>query len=591
MRILSHLRNPVCSLLLGLGLACGFANTTAAESTLSYRWAGPPSTFDYSTSNPNDHNWIGLYRASGGGPDQQQHVEDSLAWAYTPSRRGSVRLSTSALDPGEYKAYFLADGGYRWLADPIHVTLRHAKGSLSVAAGPLFTFTYSTASPKPKNWIGIYHAYGGGPDDQEFVAGSLVWDWAPSQQGTVHLPVSKLQPGRYKAYLLEDGGYKWAADPVDIFLPGAGSLEFIVSKFKTINARRGEFFQASVYGLVANPQPNMRFIGTTPSDDANWLKVSTDGQLFGSPDTSAGTKKLTVEAIGQGSRTRLEVSIQVVDSSSPLLKELSVLSYNLWYGGTRVRDYHRKQVRFLSNSGADVVGVQESSDGHAIRLASALGWHYWQGNDVGIISRYPIAEVYPTTSRAGAVRISLGGKQVVLWNAHLGFTPYGPHDFCFDHMEKEIVLTRETQSRRTEQIKEIVGRMKDQLSRADDTPVLLTGDFNAPSHLDWTEENRHCGQGRVAWPSSIYPNMAGLIDAYREVHRDARAEPGITWSPIYLDNNGRSEPKDRIDFVYYKGLEVLSAETVLVGRPEPEPNHVDNEWTSDHAAVKAVFSI
>ena len=323
--------------------------------------------------------------------------------------------------------------------------------------------------------------------------------------------------------------------------------------------------------------------------------MSVDGTLFGTPKSSAGTTKVIVEATGSsGSKAQLEVTILVLGSGSPLVKELSVMTYNLWVGGTQVNDYHNKQIRFLGSSGVDIVGLQESTDGHAIRLAQALGWDYWQGNDVGIISRYPIVEVYPATSNAGAVRIALDGdKQVILWNAHLGYTPYGPYDFCFDNMDKDVVITREAQSGRTGQMIEIMDRMKEELKRADKTPVLLTGDFNAPSHLDWTDSTKqlHCGVGSVLWPTSMYPTMAGLVDSYRVVHRDPVAQPGITWSPIYLNNNGRPEPKDRIDFIFHKGLQVLESDTVVIGNPKPEPNHEDNEWTSDHAAVKAIFKM
>lgn len=597
MRFYAFVESMALSLILGLTLGYQSANAAALDGTLTYRWNAPPSTFDYSTNEPTSRNWIGLYRASGGGPDDQKHVEDSLAWAYAPNQAGSIRLSTLALSPGKYKAYFLADDGYKWLANPIEVVLSHAGGSLSLASDkPPFTFKYSTASPKPKNWIGIYYAYGGGPDNQERVTGSLVWDWAPDGEGSVHLPVSKLQPGSYKAYFLGDNGFKWLAEPIEVFLPGNGPLEFVLPKFKTKNARQGDPFKASIRGLLANPQDaKPQFSKTSASTCADWVQVSVDGTLFGTPKSSASTTKVIVEATGSsGSKAQLEVTILVLGSVSPLVKELSVMTYNLWVGGTQVNDYHNKQIRFLSSSGVDIVGLQESTDGHAIRLAQALGWDYWQGNDVGIISRYPIVEVYPATSNAGAVRIALDGdKQVILWNAHLGYTPYGPYDFCFDNMDKDVVITREAQSGRTGQMIEIMDRMKEELKRADKTPVLLTGDFNAPSHLDWTDSTKqlHCGVGSVLWPTSMYPTMAGLVDSYRVVHRDPVAQPGITWSPIYLNNNGRPEPKDRIDFIFHKGLQVLESDTVVIGNPKPEPNHEDNEWTSDHAAVKAIFKM
>ena len=69
---------------------------------------------------------------------------------------------------------------------------------------------------------------------------------------------------------------------------------------------------------------------------------------------------------------------------------------------------------------------------------------------------------------------------------HLGYTPYGPYDACFGQMSVPQLLEREAESGRTGQIEGVLTAMRPQLRRADATPVLLTGDFNASSHLDWT---------------------------------------------------------------------------------------------------------
>jgi endonuclease/exonuclease/phosphatase family metal-dependent hydrolase len=136
--------------------------------------------------------------------------------------------------------------------------------------------------------------------------------------------------------------------------------------------------------------------------------------------------------------------------------------------------------------------------------------------------------------------------------------------------------------------------MEDDLANSDSVPVVLLGDFNAPSHLDYTESLRekNCGYANVSWPTSTHPTDAGMIDSFRVVHPDPAARQGITWSPIFLTNNGRPEPLDRIDFIYHKsGMTVLSSEDIVVGNPSPEPNHQNNEWTSDHAVVLTVFEL
>lgn len=561
-------------------------------------------SFNYVTKHANKKNWIGIYASASGGPENETYSGDSLSWDYAPDDKGTVQLSTANLPPGQYKAYFLANEGYKWLAKPIEFKVDNPWGSISVSdSEPVFTFNYQTPHADSKNWIAIYHSFGGGPESQKFDSGSLTWAYAPESNGTVKVDASDLQPGlAYRAFFLAKNGYKWLASPIDIFNPGSGTFKFITDQLTTHNAREGEPFEATLAGMLENPRDaHSRFAkGKSNGTDAStngWVNVSEDGVISGTPPTYSGnsTTKFIVEALGtDGSTTELTVAIPVVPKGESMVKELTVLSFNLWFGGTQVKNYHAKQIRFIANSGADIVGLQESTGGHAIRLAKAMGWDYWQGNDVGIISRYPMVKQYAPVDGAGAVRIALDrNHEINFWNCHLGYTPYGPYDFCFDHLSPEQVLKNEAKSRRTPQIINIMKQMEDHLSSSSRTPVIFTGDFNAPSHLDWTNATKklHCGTGYFPWPTSKHPVDAGLIDSFREVHPDPLAEPGITWSPIYLDNNGRDEPKDRIDFIYHKGLKTQTSEAVVVGQPRAQPDHYNNEWPSDHAAMKTVFKV
>ncbi|WYZ45730.1 hypothetical protein EsH8_VIII_001046 [Colletotrichum jinshuiense] len=475
-------------------------------------------------------------------------------------------------------------------------TTRQTTGSLAFLPDePLLTFQYSTPDPSTINWIGVYHASGGGPDNQEFVEQSLTWAYAPEGEGTLQVSASDLQSGDYRAFFLAKDGYKWLAEPVDLVVPfSSGPVAFVVERLTLHNARQGDEYEAKVGGLRINGGNSTVQFSKIQGDE--WITLSADGVLSGTPSFSAQTTKAIVEmTASDGSSARLELTIPMRSAGTPLVEELAVMSFNLWHGGTQVSNYHEKQIRFLVSSGADIVGLQESTGGHATRLGDALGWYSWQGSDVGVISRYPIVEESAHEGYAVYVKIALDGddRMVNLWNVHLGYDPYGPYDFCFENMTVDQVLEREITSNRTPQIKSVMAGMREQLEKADEMPVLLIGDFNAPSHLDWVEATKkeHCGQGDVPWPTSVEPTQAGMVDSYRKVYQDPAENPGITWSPIFLENEGRSEPMDRIDFVYHKGeiLSVVDARALVVGSPKPEPEHGQNEWTSDHAAVLAVY--
>jgi hypothetical protein len=121
---------------------------------------------------------------------------------------------------------------------------------------------------------------------------------------------------------------------------------------------------------------------------------------------------------------------------------------------------------------------------------------------------------------------------------------------------------------------------------------LLLGDFNVPSHLDWTAATaaKRNGVGKVIWPTSDAVAKAGFIDSYRQIHPNPLTKPGDTWSPVFQG----TEPQDRIDRIYWQGraLKPTAAKTfttaveTTIGREGSSITPVaNNTWPSDHAAV------
>ena len=267
---------------------------------------------------------------------------------------------------------------------------------------------------------------------------------------------------------------------------------------------------------------------------------------------------------------------------------LHVMSWNLWYGGTKVDDHRAKQLKILLDTEADVVGLQETAGTAARELADALGWYHHQaGENLGIISRHPITAPLgdPDVGFYGAAgaRIRVGTREVDVWTAHLHYTPYGPYEAAFDGLGPAELIAHEDV--RLEQMRETLRRITESADAG--TPVILTGDFNCPSHLDRPE---------VAWPVTKAAEEAGLRDSYREAHPDPVRAPGHTWSPIHTRHENdvtRPEPQDRIDYVLHngRGLEVVDSRTVVTGVPRTWPDVADNDWPSDHAAVLTTFTL
>ena len=126
--------------------------------------------------------------------------------------------------------------------------------------------------------------------------------------------------------------------------------------------------------------------------------------------------------------------------------------------------------------------------------------------------------------------------------------------------------------------------------------VFLTGDFNEPSHLDWTEAAAQAGLYplKVAYPTSMEVTKTGLKDTFREFYPDPVAVPGFTWpAGTYPDspNSSISDPADRIDFVYFAGKGVKVKNVQRLGE-DPETSDIAfPEYPSDHRAVLATFEL
>lgn len=476
-------------------------------------------------------------------------------------------------------------------------------GNLTLdATAERFTFKYATSDPFSTNWIALYPAAGGGPVNQEYVSPSTVWGYAPETDGSVYLSTEALQPGDYQVYFLARDGYRWLAEPIIVTLSAPpAELKFPVETATLHNARQWDAYDAQVGGLLFGKGDSAVTFEKVDGDE--WISVSGDGTLSGTPgilnrDESMVTVRATAD---NGSAATMKLMIPVRKAWQSLVQDLRVMAFNLWHGGTRVNNFQEKQLRFILDSGADVIALQEASGSHGQRLGQALGWSYFQGTgSVAVISRYPIVERYGEISASGGVRINVNGNrrlslsptEINVWSVHLGYTPYGPYDFCFDNMTKEEVLEREAQSGRTPQITAILEGVQAQLRNAKRVPVVLAGDFNAPSHLDWVPAlaQKNCGVDSFDWPTSTLPTARGLIDSFRVANPDPVAVQATTWSPLYPRHNGdsgREEPQDRIDFVYHtrERLRVLGSKAMVVGNPRPYPKHADNEWTTDHAAV------
>ena len=267
---------------------------------------------------------------------------------------------------------------------------------------------------------------------------------------------------------------------------------------------------------------------------------------------------------------------------------LRVMSFNIEWGGTHVRfDSIAEAIR---EARADIVGIQEA-EGNLERLADDLGWYHSRRNYV--ISRFPLVD--PAAGRGHFLFAEVApGEVVAVASVHLPSSPSGTGWLRSGWSPSDVAaMEREVRLPAIEPVLEVL-----QSLHTAGMPVFLAGDFNAPSHVDWTK----AAIGKLPhrdiafdWPVSRAVAEAGFRDSFRTVHPDPVRDPGFTWwaGRPQIEDYNPSDPtwRSRIDYVWYAGP-VEVTDSLVVGEADAEGVDVAvTPWPSDHRAVLAMFEV
>jgi endonuclease/exonuclease/phosphatase family metal-dependent hydrolase len=148
-----------------------------------------------------------------------------------------------------------------------------------------------------------------------------------------------------------------------------------------------------------------------------------------------------------------------------------------------------------------------------------------------------------------------------------------------DNARTDTIEEREMETRGRE-TNFLLSEIRPLIQKTEQTPIVIAGDFNSGSHLDWTERNKDRYNNLVVdFPASQFMSDAGFLDAYRQVYPNEVTFQGHTWLPVYKEGL-----QIRMDFIYFKGEKLVpSTAKVIDTSPFGFP--------SDHGAVVVSFMI
>lgn len=336
--------------------------------------------------------------------------------------------------------------------------------------------------------------------------------------------------------------------------------------------------------------------------------------------------------------TALLLTLLFCFSSCRKTETFKVLQFNIWQEGSVVKGGFDAVADEIVRSDADFVTLSEVRNYHNTRFCDRIvealkerGQTYYSfyTEDSGLLSRYPITDsttVYPLNDDRGSIYRLVtrkGDQEFAVYTAHLDYRNcayYDARGYDGNTWEKrepvtnlDSLLILNRASVRDDAIARFVTEAEKDKTAG--RIVILGGDFNEPSHLDWTEATKdmrdHYGLV-VPWDVSVILEKAGYKDAYRVKYPNPVTHPGLTcpadcpdialeklvWSP-------EADDRDRIDFIMfapYEGLTLTDATIIgpkgdiLRGQrateetadPIVEPQGI---WPTDHKAVLATFQL
>lgn len=321
----------------------------------------------------------------------------------------------------------------------------------------------------------------------------------------------------------------------------------------------------------------------------------------------------------------------------------TVFQLNLWHGGAKVPNGDQGIIDVLDQMDADVVFLCEVRDGkqfipHVIEELKKRGKHYYGETfdlAIGILSKFKPDSmtkccIVPGDESRAMVKMTttIEGQPVSFYSCHLDYRNYecymprGYSGTSWKKIDNPItdeseVLKANRLSFRDESIHAFVQEVQTDIKQG--RPVIMGGDFNEPSHLDWQADTKNLWDHNGAvihWDCSMMLHEAGFKDSYREKYPNPVRYPGFTfpagnklaeeakleklaWAP-------EADERDRIDFIYYYPMNsILSLKNcILVGPSETVVRGIiiENDskdkfltpscvWPTDHKGTLATFKI
>jgi endonuclease/exonuclease/phosphatase family metal-dependent hydrolase len=231
-------------------------------------------------------------------------------------------------------------------------------------------------------------------------------------------------------------------------------------------------------------------------------------------------------------------------------ERFTVMTWNIWQGGRGADPVEgpRRIAKAILVFPPDLVAIQETYGSGAL-LAAETGYRFLgRGTNVSILSRFPIVEdisVDDPFRCVGALVELPDQTRVAFYSIWL---PYAEDIWVAGsragRSAEALAAACEPSAVAIDRIERAIReRLKD--DRYAGVPIILAGDMNAPSHLDYGEVSEDQYGIVVPWRATLLLAERGWRDAERDGLRHIDRVRDRTWSPRFPEQEA-----DRIDMIH-----------------------------------------
>ena len=247
--------------------------------------------------------------------------------------------------------------------------------------------------------------------------------------------------------------------------------------------------------------------------------------------------------------------------------EFKVMAWNILRSGNQIENGVDNVADMIKEINPDIVLMVETY-GSGPYIAKKNGYNFHlvakegtalddKSVNLSIYSKFPFGKRIDTDYPffLGGIEIFINNKKVRFFSNWFHYQPWNNKPEDMGKTVQELLEWERTEHRYN-MIQKVLPYFEKYAKESDSIPIIVGGDMNSPSHLDWSEKTKNIHNGLVVpWYSTKVFEDLGFTDSFREKNPNPIKYPGITWDHKERDDS------HRIDYIFYKGKKLKSTQS------------------------------